>query len=382
MLELALIGSPNSGKSTFFKAATLKDVAIASYPFTTIEPNEGLAYVTTECPCTSISEKCGKCVQSHRFIPVKLWDVAGLVKDAHLGRGRGNAFLDDLMQAAAFIQVVDSSGRIDEEGNPNDCYPGSIVRMLDREIDYWLLGLIKKDMRSAVKGIEKIIAKRLSGLGISEEDVTGSMKEADIGDDASRWSEEQSLSFIAILRASAKPSIIAANKIDITGSEENVERVKKDLPDRIIMSCSAEIELALREAAKHDIIEYFPGNQEFKIKKDVDDKQKKALDFMSSFLERRSTNVQKILNTLVFEVLDMIAVFPVENEHKFTDSRGNILPDIFLMKKGSTARDLAYRVHEDIGRKFITAIDARTKKNVSADYELKQGDIISIKSGR
>ncbi|RJS80352.1 redox-regulated ATPase YchF, partial [Methanophagales archaeon] len=50
MITIAIAGKPNSGKSTFFKAATLADVEIASYPFTTISPNVGVAYVRVKCP--------------------------------------------------------------------------------------------------------------------------------------------------------------------------------------------------------------------------------------------------------------------------------------------------------------------------------------------
>ena len=117
MIEIGLAGKPNAGKSTFFKSATLIDVAIANYPFTTIEPNVGIAYVRTRCVCRELGIDCGKCVDGWRFIPVKLIDVAGLVPGAHEGRGLGNEFLDNLRQAEGVIHVVDASGSTDEEGN-------------------------------------------------------------------------------------------------------------------------------------------------------------------------------------------------------------------------------------------------------------------------
>src|SRR3989338_104438 len=116
MAEIGLVGAPSSGKSTFFKACTLKDVKIAPYPFTTLEPNEGLAYVRAACPCREKAVNCGKCISGVRFVPIKLWDVAGLVPDAHKGRGRGNAFLSDVMKSDALVHVVDMSGTVDYEG--------------------------------------------------------------------------------------------------------------------------------------------------------------------------------------------------------------------------------------------------------------------------
>ncbi len=387
MLELAIIGTPNSGKSTMFKAATLKDVKIANYPFTTLEPNEGLAHVTTSCPCTELGLTCESCKNGLRFVPVKLWDVAGLVPDAHLGRGRGNAFLDDLMQAAAFIHVIDISGRTDLEGNSTENFDSAeAIKMLERELDYWLLGLIKKDWNAAKSqhNAIELFAKRLSGLGITKNDIKLAMEKFDLTDRIENWSDADTLNFVSLLRKHSKPSIIAANKIDIR-DEGNLENLKERFPEKTIYSTSAEIELALREAAQHGLINYIPGDSDFTLveKNKITEKQAAALSIMKKFLQQHGhTNVQQVLNTAVFSLLNMIAVFPVENETKFSDKKGRILPDCFLMKKGSTAVNLAYQVHEDIGRKFISAINARTKRTVSADYELQHSDIISIKSGR
>ncbi len=387
MLELALIGTPNSGKSTFFKAATLKDVKIADYPFTTLEPNEGLAHVAAKCPCKDLGLACKKCVSGVRFIPVKLWDVAGLVPDAHLGKGRGNAFLDDLMQASAFIHVIDISGRTDLEGNPASGFdPALAIEMLEKELDYWILSLIKKDW-SAAKSQQnsvELFAKRLSGLGISKNDVKLAMEKLRLAEKIESWSDDEALSFVSLLRKQSKPSIIAANKMDIA-SLENFEKVKNAFPEKTVLPASAEFELALREAAKHGLIDYTPGSSSFSVVDEavITEKQKAALSAIKNFLSSHgSTNIQQVLNEAVFSSLEMIVVFPVESESKFSDKKGRILPDCFLMKKGATALDLAYQVHEDIGKKFISAVNAKTKRNVSSDYKLQHGDIISIKSGR
>jgi len=77
-----------------------------------------------------------------------------------------------------------------------------------------------------------------------------------------------------------------------------------------------------------------------------------------------------------------IVVYPVEDEHKLTDGKGRVLPDAYLMKRGSTPRDLAFQVHTDIGEGFLYAIDAKTGMRVKDSLELKNGDIIKIVSVR
>ncbi len=377
MIEIALVGVPNSGKSTFFKAATLKGVKIASYPFTTLDPNEGLGYVSVECPCKSFGMKCNKCINGIRFVPIKLWDVAGLVPDAHKGKGKGNAFLDDIMQAHGLIHVVDASGRTDSEGLECEGFdPAENIEMLEKEIDYWILGIIKRERKGSLE-------KRLSGLRIKEDEIKLAKEQFNIREEnLHAISDDVLLEFVSFLRKKSKPIVIAANKIDAKGSEENIKKMREKFPDYKIIETSAEIELALREASKDGIIKYIPGQRNFEIIKEPEGKKKKALEFIKAFLEKKSTGVQEVLNKIVFDVLDMIVVYPVADPQKMTDKRGNILPDALLLKKGSTALDLAYAIHEDIGKKFIAAVDARIKKNISASQELKNGDIISIRSGR
>ena len=145
-------------KSTFFKSATLIDVAIASYPFTTIEPNVGIAYVRTECVCKELGVKCGKCIDGWRFIPIKLIDVAGLVPGAHEGRGLGNEFLDNLRQAEGVIHVLDASGSTDEEGNEvgvGEHDPVKDIEFLREELDMWIFGILKRNWNKIIRSIQR-----------------------------------------------------------------------------------------------------------------------------------------------------------------------------------------------------------------------------------
>ena len=71
-------------------------------------------------------------------------------------------------------------------------------------------------------------------------------------------------------------------------------------------------------------------------------------------------------------------VYPVEDENKYTDKDGNVLPDAYIMDKHTTPRDLAFKIHTEIGERFIGAIDAKTKRKIKSDKELENGDIIKI----
>ncbi len=375
-MEIAICGKTNVGKSSYFKAATMIDVEISNRIFCTIKPNVGVSYVTAPCPCTELKLKCNprnsQCINGVRLIPVKLWDIAGLVPGAHEGRGLGLEFLNDIIQSDMLIHIVDASGTTDSEGQATEGHdPSEDVRFLENEIDLWFADIIKKNLEK-IKDESKA-SGILAGLGIRDKHVKDVMDRIGL-DDIEKFARE--------LRKLSKPMLIAANKIDLPRSEENIKKMRKDFPHLTIIPCSAEAEIALRTAAKVGFIDYIPGSRDFIIKKELNEKQKLALQLIkTNILDKYgSTGVQECLNKAVFNFMKYVAVYPVENEHKFSDKKGNILPDVFLMPPGSTALDLAYKVHTDIGKNFIGAIDAKTKKRVSADYVLKNGDIISIQS--
>ena len=173
--------------------------------------------------------------------------------------------------------------------------------------------------------------------------------------------------------------IIAANKADIAVAKNNLKRLQERFPERMIIPCSAESELALKGAAKKDLIRYVPGNGNFSYTASVSDVQKNALDFIDKNILQQygSTGVQKVLDSVVLDVLKYIAIFP-GGVNKLEDKDGNVLPDCFLMKDGSTALDFAFRLHTDIGNAFIRAIDVRTKRTVGKEHLLKHRDVVEI----
>lgn len=393
---IALAGKPNCGKSTFFKAATLADVEIANYPFTTIKPNLGVSYVRAKCPCRELHLECAKCSGGERFIAVELLDVAGLVPDAHQGKGLGNAFLDDMRQAQAIIHVIDASGGTDIEGNvvPVGTHdPMDDIKFLETEITMWMFGILHKNWvklsrKASASGekTEDVIAEQFAGLGIDGAMARQALLETGLMDrHIVNWTEAEMVALSDLLRKVSKPLVIAANKADIA-PPENLARLKGlEKAGYRVVQCSAGIELALRNAAAHGFIDYLPGDADFTIRKpeSLSPAQKGALEKMRDFLgQNGGTGVQKCINEVVFGLLGYIVAYPVEDEGKFTDKSGNVLPDAFLVKRGSTARDLAFRVHTQIGESFLFGINARTRMRLSDKYELQDNDIIKITSTR
>jgi len=389
---IGLVGCPNAGKSTFFKAVTLADVLIASYPFATIKPNHGIAHVKIECIDKELGVQCnprtGYCINGIRFVPFEIMDVAGLVEGASEGKGLGNQFLDDLTSADAFIHIVDASGETDAEGKETQGYnPVNDIQMLENELDLWYLGILKKvwsvfsrTIQNTKQEFPKAVAKQFSGLKVVEDDVKQVLLKGNFNAERpAEWTEEELLKFAHDLRHLTKPMIIAANKIDRPEAKANIENLKKDYPELIIVPCSADSELALREAHHHELIEYIPGDKEFKAKGELNDKQKAALDSIKENVldVYGGTGVQEVLNKTVFDLLKQICVFPA-GAHKLADSKGNILPDCFLLSEGSTALDFAGVVHTDLAKNFIKAIDVRTKQPVGKDHKLKHRDGIEI----
>ncbi|MFP4424084.1 MAG: redox-regulated ATPase YchF [Candidatus Woesearchaeota archaeon] len=391
---IGIVGKPNCGKSTFFKASTLMNVEIANYPFATIKPNQGVGFVRVECVCKEFEQTCnpreGFSVDGTRFVPVNIIDVAGLVPGAYEGKGMGNQFLDDLRQADCLIHVIDASGGTNEKGEPVEAGsydPGEDIRFLDHELDMWYMGIFKRvwdkfsrTIRQEQADPAKAIAKQFSGLGVTEDLVKETFARLKLPQDLTAWSDENLKAVVTEFRKATKPMVIAANKVDTDTGKKNLKNLKERFPEHKIIGCSAESELALKEAAKHGLIGYIPGDKSFSEKGELTDAQNKGLEFISSMLkEQGETGVQKILDAAVFDVLGFIAIFP-GGVNRLTDSDGNVLPDCFLMPANTTALDFAYRLHTDFGKNFIKALDVRTKKPVAKDQVLKHRDILEIKT--
>jgi ribosome-binding ATPase YchF (GTP1/OBG family) len=389
MLSLALAGKPNAGKSTFYRAATMADVEVGNYPFTTIEPNRGVSYARTECPCLDRDRRCDSdnCRAGKRYVPVELYDVAGLVPGAHEGRGLGNQFLDELTDADAILHVVDASGGTDAEGEPievGEHDPLEDLQFIEEEMEQWLASIvgrnwegIERQSRSPDFDIDEALAEMLTGVGATEADVAAVLRELAYSEDPREWDDGDRERLARAIRVRTKPIVVVANKADIA-PEGAIERLRGQAD--VVVPATAEGELALRRGAEAGLVEYDPGDERFELG-EVSDQQRTALERVRSVLEQfGDTGVQRAIDTVVYDVLDRVTAYPVESENDWTDSQGRMLPDANLLPRGSTPEDLAYAVHSDIGEGYIHAVDARSGRRISDEHVLSEGDVVKIVS--
>ena len=397
-LLLGLVGKPSSGKSTFLNASCLTDAEVSELPFTTIEPNKGVAYLRTECVCKEFGveddPKNSLCRDGYRFIPINLLDVAGLVPDAHKGKGLGNQFLNDLSRADVLIHIVDATGSLNEAGQrigEGQHDPYEDILFLEHEIDLWFKEIImREDWEKFTDSVKKdkknfidALFKRLSGLKVSHIQIKKALKRTELTEkNPMDWTDEELTRFSTFLRKIAKPIIISANKIDKPISAENFKTLEEKYTGKIIPS-SALAEHLLRKYSEEDIIRYIPGSADFKILKEdkLNSKEKATLEKIQKKLLNTfgGTGIQKIFSYAIFKILDQIPVYPVSDANKLTDNKGRVLPDVFLVQKGSTLREFVRdKIHSELADNFLYGIDARTKKRLGEDYKLKFNDVIQI----
>ncbi len=398
---VGIVGKTNVGKTTLYTALTMAPAQIENRPFTTIKPNVGVGYVKVPCVCREFKvrdqPRNSLCLNGYRYVPVNVVDVAGLVPGAHQGRGLGNRFLDELRRADALIHVVDASGSTDEDGRP--CDPGSRdpcedVEVIEKEVVCWFADVVKRNWSKVVKsydpsrGLADALTTALSGLSLEKRHVVKVLTSLSLAESPRKWSDEDVEAFAALLRRVAKPTLIAANKVDLPTSLRNVERLKERFEPQgmPVVPCSAEAELALRRAAEKGLIDYSPGDPSFNVKEPsaLSEAQLRALSIIKERVLEPwgSTGVQEVLNTACLKLLEMIIVYPVADPVKLCDHQGRVLPDALIVPKGTTAKQLAYKLHSELGDHFIYAIDARTKRRLGEDVELKHGDVVSIVSAK
>ncbi len=385
---IGIVGAPNKGKSTLFCALTATHAEIADYPFTTIDPNRGIAYVKVDCPCKELSVKCAPrnslCINHKRHIPINVIDIAGLVEGAHLGKGMGNRFLNDISLADALIIVADASGKTDTSGNRCDaCDPVKDVDMVIDELSQWVAGIIKKHIGQISRGKDLAIAlaETLAGLSIPKSSIDDSLRKIGHGTSKMQWNDEEILRLATDLIKTSKPFVVAANKIDTAKNLENMKQLYERFGSDNTFELSAAIEFAEKKAEETGVIRRLDnGAIEVNTDTTIDNAKRGAAEYIVKFFNSHSKNMNMMLNYIVFNKLDHIIVYPVEDENRYSDSNGAILPDALLIKRGSTAHDMAMMIHTEIGNRMLYAIDARKKMKIGKEHVLNDGDIIKIVS--
>ena len=396
MIRIGIIGKTNTGKTTFFNAATSSTAEVSTYPFTTKKPNVAIGQVQTLCVCRELGVKDkprnSKCMDGWRFIPVEVLDLPGLIKGAWKGKGLGTQFLNVVAQADALLHVVDASGSIDPDGKIAHAGMGNpILDVYDIEeelvlwfkvsVDRSLQRLRKKTLKSGL--YNKALAKELAGIGVKLEHITAGLEAANLSSTHPKdWKDEDSKRFSEKIRTLSKPTLIIANKMDLAYSEKNLEKLRDEFESQLVIPASSEAELALKRAEEKGLIQYVPGEETFRVLDEsrMSKDQAWALAYVQQKVMRKlmRTGVEFALNSAVFKLLGMNAVYPVEDPKTFADKKGNILPDVFLVPREYSPKDLAKEIHSEVAAKMLYAIDARDGLRLPNDYLLRDRDIISI----
>ncbi|PWA02335.1 hypothetical protein BB558_001524 [Smittium angustum] len=389
---VACVGKPSAGKSSFLNAVTNATAKVGNYPFTTIDPNQGIAYYPTECPCKKYNRpdickpRHGWCENGIRYVPIKLLDVAGLVPGASEGRGLGNKFLDDLRHADILIHVVDGSGLTDENGKETKGYNLiNDIMWLRNEIHAWIFNNLSKKWDSVVRRhlatkstSVATLQAQLSGYGSTKDIVMSSINSDLMKISLNQWTLDDLSTFVFDFIDERFPTIIDGINAD-----------------QIVLT-SAISECYLRLMDKQKFIKYTPGEEDFytinddpsltnELKPygpDIEEELEKIRDLV--LFRYFGTGTQQAIIKAV-ETLNMIPVYPVKSVSGFSvinqntplvDNTGvvrenskTLLRDCVLVKSGTTVRQLAKRLHDELDRNFN---GAETIGNV----QLGENDVI------
>ncbi|KAF0688145.1 Aste57867_20217 [Aphanomyces stellatus] len=380
-LVIGCVGKPSAGKSTFFNAVTDGKAKVGNFPFTTIEPNEGITYYMTECPCKSRGKsdvckpKYGQCVGGTRHIPVKLLDVAGLIPGASEGAGLGNKFLDDLRHAHVLLHIIDVSGTTNEKGEATIGYnPLNDADWLTMEIHNWVYNNLWRRWVSIARrhaatqsSLRATFQAQLSGYGASAATILA-MLDA-MGDQTKEpcvltsWGEPEVHALVDAFLAQRFPTILVLNKADVGNeTDKNIENVvDKYGGDRcFVASAASEVFLRNMHAKRH--IRYDPGDMVYTTAEDdasllpLLPKMSARLDQVSDMVLFRhgSTGVRAAINAAV-QLSNMVVVYPVKSLKNFTTTDGDVFGHAVLVRQGTTVRDVAHVLSPVVGANYLYA---------------------------
>ncbi|OCL07477.1 P-loop containing nucleoside triphosphate hydrolase protein [Glonium stellatum] len=380
---IGLVGKPSSGKSTTLNSLT--DASSKVGYFTTIDPQRAIGYLQIPCACSrfGLSDRCkpnyGSCIDGRRSVPIELLDVAGLVPGAHLGRGLGNKFLDDLRHADALVHVVDVSGTTDAEGKATRGYdPSQDIVWLRSEIVRWIQGNLMEKWGSikrrhvAVKATAvETLQNQFSGYGSTATVVARCLDKLGLKEPLQDWSDETIEKVVNAFTDVKFPTVMALNKIDHPDAAKNIAKIAKSHSPESLVLTSAISEVFLRRLAKQGFVKYTEGSEFVDTREDLieagdpdggglkemDEKLKNRIENLKDMVLYRfgSTGVVQVLSRAA-ELLGLVPIFPVRNVNTFTSGSAgssSVFRDCVLVKKGSTVGDVYRKVMGDAPLAYV-----------------------------
>lgn len=344
-MEIGIIGLPNSGKSTLFKALTGNDVIINLFPFSTVNPNVGVVPVPDERLLI-----LSNYIKPEKIIPttIKFIDLAGLVKNAHKGEGLGNKFLSETRRADGLVEVV----RCFEEKNVPHV-EGSIDPVRDIEIIHIEIAL--SDFEIVEKNFEKIDHAYRSGqkdLKLEYEALKFAKENLEKGVwlNEINYTKEFNEVYKKYNLLTIKPLILIANVGDdevFNGESESFKKLKEYSLSKgyKLLKTSLKLELELSELSE---------SEREQLLKDLNLKE-------------------RVLDTLIresYNLLDLITFFTYAN---------NIV-QAWSIKRGSNAKEAAGKIHTDFEKGFVKAevFNIEDLKKVNTIHELREKGLIKI----
>ena len=347
MFSVGIIGLPNVGKSTLFKALTKKQVDISNYPFTTIEPNVGVVAVPDER-----LDKLAQVFSPPKVTPtvIEFVDVAGLVRGAHKGEGLGNQFLSHIREVDVICQVVRSF-----QSEKVSHIEGSVSPK--RDIETINLEMIAKDLETVERKLEKTGDEAKSGdkKAVEELEQLEKMKkwlnDENLIRDILNFKDFEPLASKELSLLTAKPIIYLYNVAD------------EDLQSEPSLGNLLELDLRLEAEIS-----------------ELSETEIKELGILPSRLDR--------LIKICYDVLNLITFYTIVGQQELR---------AWTLKTGGSAFEAAGLIHSDFQQKFIKAEviewqelikagswhQAREKGWVGTegrDYLVKDGDVIEIKT--
>ena len=396
---IGLVGKPSSGKSTTLNALTDANAKVGAFPFTTIDPNKATGYLEVPCACLRVSkqDQCkpnyGYCRDGTRGVPVTLLDVAGLVPNAHLGRGLGNKFLSDLTEADCLIHIVDVSGTTDAEGKATRGYdPLQDIEWLQDEIFRWVLGNLTEKWPSVVRRHNatksttlETLRQQLGGYYATKQLIAKALDRLPGLPPLGEWDDATLQKVVRLFVAVKFPTVLALNKMDHADADKNVSKIMLRHPDLVAVLTSSLTEVFLRKLHAQNFIRYEPGTEFVDTAEDLPDAGLRPLD------EKLAARIESIRDLVLFRfgstgvtqllqaaarLLDLVPVFPVRNIHTFGSGLG-VFPDCVLVKRGTQVGVVARRIMGDVTIAAIEGVGGRVGEEDTVDAG--KNDILSFR---